>query len=190
MIASEYILASASPRRSELMRDHGLRFRTVPAEVDETLPPDTDGPDAVMYLSLKKALWVESRYPEFAGRRIIAADTVVCTGRILGKPADIGEAREMITELRGAVHHVYTGVTLLVAGEPRRRCFCEGTEVFVRDISDTAVEEYIRTQEPYDKAGGYAIQGAFGKYIDHIDGDFENVVGLPCRRMLQELALL
>ncbi|MCI7413009.1 MAG: Maf family protein, partial [Clostridiales bacterium] len=88
------------------------------------------------------------------------------------------------------VHHVYTGVTLLVAGEPRRRCFCEGTEVFVRDISDTAVEEYIRTQEPYDKAGGYAIQGAFGKYIDHIDGDFENVVGLPCRRMLQELALL
>lgn len=93
MIASEYILASASPRRSELMRDHGLRFRTVPAEVDETLPPDTDGPDAVMYLSLKKALWVESRYPEFAGRRIIAADTVVCTGRILGKPADIGEAQ-------------------------------------------------------------------------------------------------
>ena len=183
----ELVLASGSPRRLELLEQVGISCIVDPSDGEEW--SQESSPAAyVEELSREKVLDVADRHPD---SWLLGSDTVVALdGEIMGKPGSADEAFEMLSKLSGRTHHVYTGVTLLIAGEPRRRCFCEGTKVFVRDISDTAVEEYIRTQEPYDKAGGYAIQGAFGKYIDHIDGDFENVVGLPCRRMLQELALL
>lgn len=188
--APELILASGSPRRAALLQKRGISFQVIPSGAEESLPKQIPGRDAVMYLSLKKALWVEANHPELAGQIILAADTVVYTNRILGKPSGLEEARDMITEIRNGSHWVYTGVTLLTAGEPNRRCFCDGTQVFVKDFSDEELQAYINSSEPYDKAGGYAIQGAFGTYIHHIEGDYENVVGLPTNRVLEELERL
>ena len=189
------ILASQSPRRIEMLRDNGMDPIVMPADVDETLPDGIEPKDAVMYLAMKKALCIEEQIkdkPDTAGSLIIAADTVVYKDGygIMGKPADIDDARRMITAIRGTSHFVATGVALIVAGEPRRRAFCEVTEVILRDYSDKEIEDYIATQEPYDKAGGYSIQGTFGKYIDRIHGDFDNVVGLPFIRMMGEISML
>jgi len=172
------------------MREHGLDPEVVPANVDETLPEGIAMEDAVMYLSLKKALFVEAAHPELAGALIIAADTVVYKDEILGKPSDRAEACRMINAIKNTSHQVATGVALVVAGEPARRSFCNVTDVFCRSYSDADINAYIDTDEPYDKAGGYAIQGAFGKYIDHIEGDYENVVGLPFTQMMAEIEKL
>ena len=147
-----------------------------------------------MFLALKKALAAEKlilgEKPELTGSLIIAADTIVYKDGIMGKPQDIDDARRMITAIRNTTHFVASGVALVVAGEPRRRSFCEITEVTCGDYDDSAIEAYIATDEPYDKAGGYAIQGTFGRYITHILGDYDNVVGLPCIRMLSEIEML
>ena len=186
----EIILASGSPRRIEIMEREGCHPIVCPADVDETLPQGIEPEDAVMYLALKKALAVEAEHPEFAGKTLIAADTVVYKERILGKPADLEDARDMIRSIRNTSHQVMTGVCLLVCGEKRRRCFVDTTHIHCTDYSDEFIESYIRTEEPYDKAGGYAIQLTFGKYIDHIEGDYDNVVGLPYHHVEEELKLL
>lgn len=184
------ILASQSPRRIEIMREHGLDPEVMPADVDETLPEGIAMEDAVMYLSLKKALSIEAAHPELAGALIIAADTVVYKDEILGKPADRADACHMISAIKNTSHQVATGVALVVAGETPRRSFCNITNVFCRSYSDAEINAYIDTDEPYDKAGGYAIQGTFGRYIDHIEGDYENVVGLPFTQMMAEIEKL
>lgn len=121
---------------------------------------------------------------------IIAADTIVYNGKIIGKPVGEEDAFNMLNELRSKVHHVMTGVCILIPGTKRRRVFYEKTEVFFKDYSDDFLNEYVKTPEPYDKAGGYAIQGKFAKFVDHYNGDYDNVVGFPLRGFLKEVQKL
>ncbi len=121
---------------------------------------------------------------------IIAADTIVYKDEIMGKPADRAEAYKMLEKLQGSRHYVVTGCALLEAGTQNARVFAEVTEVFVNKLSSEDIEAYLDTEEPYDKAGAYAIQGIFAKHIDHIEGDYDNVVGFPWSRIEKELELL
>lgn len=193
----EYILASGSPRRIKMMKEKGYKPVIYPADIDENIPFDIDMEGAVMYLALKKALWVENKIIEesspFHSCRydeppvIIAADTVVYKDKIIGKPKSSEEAFRILSSLRNTWHYVATGVCFIKAGTPVRQTFCEVTKVFFKDYSDDELWEYLKTDEPYDKAGGYAIQGTFGKYIHHFEGDYDNVVGFPWTRIENEL---
>lgn len=171
------ILASGSPRRIEMMKRHGYNPKICPANIDETLPSHIDLKGAVMFLALKKALYVEQSAEP--GSIIIAADTVVYKDGILGKPRDRGDAFQMLTKIKNTGHQVATGVAILTAGEPQREVFCDITEVVIKNYTDEELNAYLDTEEPYDKAGAYAIQGAFSKYIDHYIGSFNTVVGFP-----------
>lgn len=185
-----FILASSSPRRIQMMKQNGFSPEIFPAHIDETLPFPMDMETAVMYLACKKALWVEKRLdpPKKQDSPIIlAADTVVYKNRIIGKPADPEEAADTLRFLKNSWHYVATGVCLLTAGQPSRKLFCDVTKVFFKDFSDEELTAYVNTDEPYDKAGGYAIQGTFSQYIDHIEGDYDNVVGFPWSRIQKEL---
>ena len=120
---------------------------------------------------------------------IIAADTVVCyQGEIMGKPVDKEDGFRMLSALRSDVHDVVTGVALVEAGAQHASVFYEITKVFFKDYSDEELLAYLDTEEAYDKAGGYAIQGWFSRYVDHIEGDYDNVVGFPWKRIEKELA--
>jgi len=185
---SEIVLASGSPRRIEMMNNLGIQYEILMPTVDETLPQNIDMESAVMFLALKKALSIESQCLE--GKLIIAADTIVHLDQPIGKPADRDDAIRILKALRGKMHYVVTGVALVKAGRPVRKVFCEVTRVQFKDYTDDDILEYTATDEPYDKAGGYAIQGAFGKYVDHIEGDYENVVGFPLNRILLEIKKL
>lgn len=187
-----YILASGSPRRIEMMKKHGIFPIVHPAEIDENIPPEHGMCQAVMFLALKKAKAVEAEYLASDGKApiIIAADTIVYKDEIMGKPADREDAFRMISSLRNDVHFVVTGCALVEAGMQNARVFAEITKVFVKDFSDEELNAYLDTDEPYDKAGAYAIQGIFSKHIDHIEGDYDNVVGFPWERIEKELAKL
>lgn len=185
------ILASGSPRRIQMMKEKGYEPRIFPARVAEGIPFAMSMEAAVMYLACKKALWVEAalRDGEKKSRPVIlAADTMVYKDRLIGKPQSRQEALDILSALRSSFHYVITGVCLLQAGQPVRRLFYEVTKVFFKDYPQEALQAYIRTEEPYDKAGGYAIQGSFGIYVDHIEGDYENVIGFPWSRIEKELA--
>ena len=171
------ILASSSPRRIEMMKKHGYDPIILPADIEETLPEGISAKDAVMFLALKKALAAE-RSAE-AGSIIIAADTVVYKDGILGKPADRADAFSMLSKIRNTGHEVATGVAMVLAGENYKEVFCDITKVFCKDFSDEALNAYLDTDEPYDKAGAYAIQGLFSKHIDRYEGSFDTVVGFP-----------
>ncbi|MDR1558751.1 MAG: Maf family protein [Clostridiales bacterium] len=188
--AMPVVLASSSPRRIDMLRERGFNPLIIPADIDETISSDLDVRCAVMCLALKKALKAaeDSRVP--AGAWIVGADTVVYRDRIIGKPTDFDEAYAILEYLRGAAHDVYTGVALIQAGVSRRGVFYERTRVFFKNYSDKDIIDYIKTGEPFDKAGGYAIQGGFGKYVDHIEGDRDNVMGFPFYRFAEELARL
>ena len=193
---AQIVLASASPRRSELLRQAGMDFAVIPSRGEEIVT-STHPAEVVEELSPQKAKEVAERI--LAGNEegiqdfsvVIGADTVVAADhKILGKPADHEDARKMITMLQGNIHQVYTGVTLIVKdakGNIRTRTFNECTDVDVCEMSDEEVEEYISTKEPYDKAGAYGIQGSFGVYISGIRGCYYNVVGLPISRLCHEL---
>jgi septum formation protein len=184
------VLASQSPRRQEILRNHGIDPCILPADITETIPTDMIPSEVPMFLALKKALSVETEHPELEGSLIIASDTIVLKDRILGKPENQSDAYAMIDAIRGTTHQVVTGVALVEAGMQNKRVFCDITTVYCNDLSHDEILTYINTDEPYDKAGGYAIQGTFGKYIDHIDGDYENVVGLPYEHMIKEIERL
>ncbi len=188
------VLASQSPRRRELLGRLGLTFDILPAQGEEQMIGET--PDEIVEeLSRQKAEEVLGRVEAAAEEiLVIGADTVVAVdGEILGKPHDREDARRMIRELQDRVHQVYTGVTLLRRhpdGTLQRRTFHEETHVDVYAMSDEEIEAYIDTPEPYDKAGAYGIQGGFGLYIRRIDGDYNNVVGLPAARVYHEIRKL
>ena len=194
----EYILASGSPRRIEMMRHHGIEPLICPADIEENIPPECGMEQTVMFLAFKKAKSVEAEYPP--GNRsesweknppvIIAADTIVYKDEIMGKPSDRTEAYRMLEKLQGGRHYVVTGCALLEAGVQNARVFAEVTEVFVNKLRPEDIEAYLDTEESYDKAGAYAIQGIFAKHIDHIEGDYDNVVGLPWSRIENEIRLL
>ena len=185
-IRKDIILASASPRRREMFEEQGVPVEIVPADIDEDLPFAMSPEGAVMYLALAKA----DRVAEDHQGLIIAADTIVVyDGEIMGKPVDEEDAFRMLSLLRGNVHQVITGVCLVDSREePRRKeCLWDVTDVYFKDYSDEELRRYVETDEPYDKAGGYAIQMTFGKYIDHIDGDRDNVIGFPMHRIRKYL---
>lgn len=195
-----YILASASPRRIEMMRSRGIDPIIHPANIEENIPPEHGMCQTVMFLALKKAKAVEAEYlketkascASAAGDPpiIIAADTIVYKDQIMGKPRDRADAHRMLSSLAGDKHYVVTGCALIEAGMQNARVFAEVTEVFVEPLSEEELIAYIDTDEPYDKAGGYAIQGLFAKHIARIEGDYDNVVGFPWARIEKELELL
>ena len=175
------ILASQSPRRKELLSRMGLSgFKTMSPDIDENLGGGLSPSELVSRLSALKAQAVAER----AGgdTLIIAADTVVAVdGAVLGKPSDALEAFKMLSTLSGCRHQVYTGVTVL-RGEERYTEY-EVTDVSFRELSEREIEDYIRTGEPMDKAGAYGIQGYGALFIQGIQGDYYNVMGLPVCRL-------
>ena len=184
MIKDKIILASASPRRKELIAYIGENVTIRPADCDETLPENTGAREAVEYLSKIKNDAVQKISDKNA--LIISADTVVAVdNKILGKPADKEDARRMMRLLSGKTHQVYTGVTISKGG--KEITFSEKTDVVFYELKENEIEEYISTSEPYDKAGGYAIQGKAGLLVKGINGDYYNVVGLPVARLKREI---
>ncbi|MFN8020909.1 MAG: Maf family protein [Acidimicrobiales bacterium] len=168
------VLASGSPRRRELLDQLGLRFTVRAADIDESVHGDEDPVAYVARLSREKAAAV----PVDAGTLVIAADTTVdVDGTILGKPADEAEARSMLAAMSGRRHHVHTGVTLRL--DDRSVTEVTTTAVDVVPIDDATARWYVGTGEPFDKAGGYAIQGAGGVLVAGVQGSVSNVVGLP-----------
>ena len=180
------ILASGSSRRIALLKTAGIDPIIMPAEIDETLPEGITPRDAVMFLAFKKALQVESEcIGTYDGFAVIGADTVVALGnQIMGKPKDKNDAIDILLSLSGKSHKVYTGVALLKVGETTRTVFVDETTVYFKSYTSAELEDYLNTDEPYDKAGAYAIQGYFGRYVANYDGDYNNVIGLPTKRLI------
>ena len=188
----ELILASASPRRKELMGHLGLPFTVIPATGPEEPPEEADAGRTAWYLSQQKARQVAKAHPEAL---VIGADTVVSVeGQVLGKPRDEADAKRMLRLLSGREHQVYTGVSLVQYGVyPAVRSYndtcMEMTRVFFREMTDGEIDAYVATGEPMDKAGAYGYQGRAGLFVERIEGDYFNVVGLPLcllGRMLSE----
>ena len=197
---SRIVLASGSPRRKELLEQIGLEFEICPAKGEEVITTNVPE-DVVRELSRQKAEEVASGILAYNEAHsdivtpqdilVIGADTVVAyDGQILGKPADEADAKRMLSMLSGNVHSVYTGVTFVIIGKDGRTgesSFVEKTDVHMFAMSEQEIDRYIASGEPMDKAGSYAIQGKCGIYIEKIDGDYYNVVGLPIARMYQSL---
>lgn len=178
------VLASQSPRRKELIKIISEEFSVLPSGCDETVPEGLDGSETVIYLSKIKGLDVKEKCESDCV--IISADTVVCLdGEILGKPKNSDEAFSMLKKLSGREHTVYTGVTL-IRGE-KTKSFFEESKVTFWDLSEDEINGYIKTGEPFDKAGAYGIQGKGALLVKKIDGDFYNVMGLPISRLKREL---
>lgn len=183
----EIVLASASPRRKELLLRAGIEVSVIPSRTEECVMGKS-APAIVKRLSRQKAEAVAASQTK--GTVVIGADTVVVIdGTILGKPKDEAEAFCMLKRISGRAHSVYTGVTILLCGE-RTVSFHEKTDVFVYPMTEEEIRAYIETGEPGDKAGAYGIQGAFGAYVKKIRGDYTNVVGLPLGRTFFELKKL
>jgi septum formation protein len=179
------VLASASPRRQELLRNAGISFTVQPADIDETLRAAESPRDCAERLAREKALAVfQSRPQDF----VLGADTIVVVDDlILGKPRDAGDAMRMLRLLSGRTHEVITGVCLM--GPEGSTTVSEATLVTMCEISHDEIRAYVATGEPMDKAGAYAIQGLASRWIPRIEGDYSNVVGLPVAlvyRMLRQ----
>jgi septum formation protein len=180
------ILASSSPRRAEILANAGLPFSVLSSAVDESPYPGEAPAALVQRLANAKADLVTAR--AIGPAIILAADTVVVLDdKILGKPSSVEDARHMLQQLSGRTHSVLTGVALVRLPDGERRQFIESTLVHFRPITDEELSSYLATEEPYDKAGAYAIQGQAGRYIPRIEGCYFNVVGLPLSRVLTEL---
>ena len=198
----DIVLASSSPRRRELLEREGVSFVVQSADVDESLESDLlrQPEEAVKKLAERKAGAVVQQVlgdPDYVGAAaIIGADTVVVLGdKIYGKPADEEDAHRILRELSGRTHEVITGVSVwLVSAPPSKevslgfRTFTETSRVIFKALSDEAIAEYVAGGEPMDKAGAYGIQGDGGALVDRIDGDFDNIVGLPVSRLLEEFS--
>jgi len=183
------ILASSSPRRAEILANAGLPFSVLSSAVDESPYPNEASAALVQRLANAKADLVTAR--AVGPAIILAADTVVVLDdKVLGKPSSIEDARHMLQQLSGRTHSVLTGVALIRLPDGERRQFIESTLVHFRPITDEELSSYLATEEPYDKAGAYAIQGQAGRYIPRIEGCYFNVVGLPLSRVLTELQAL
>ncbi len=181
----EFILASASPRRNELLKSMGLEFTVEPADVDETYTNGEPPSDHALRLSREKAQAISLRHPD---AWVLGADTVVVIGgEVLGKPGSVAEARHMLGKLSGREHHVFTGFT--VVGESAGVLVGDVIEsrVLFRDISPEEMTWYVESDEPYDKAGGYAAQGKSGFFIRAISGSYTNVIGLPLCEVIDML---
>lgn len=179
-IKKRIILASASPRRKELMEKTGLDFEVVVSKIDEnSICCDTPSAYAAN-LALSKACQVAADNPDAL---VIGADTIVVRDTILGKPAHRREAVEMLLKLQGSTHEVITGVALVDAGNSYIRTFAESTCVEMMPLTLNQIEAYVDTGEPMDKAGAYGIQGSASVFIPKIQGCYFNVMGLPLHKL-------
>ncbi len=181
------VLASASPRRQELLRSAGISFEVQPADIPENALPGEAAKDCAERLARDKALAVARQRPHDF---VLGADTVVVVdGQLLGKPTDAADAARMLRMLSGREHQVITGVCLVVSAQPS--VASETTVVTMSEITEKDIADYVASGEPMDKAGAYAIQGLASRWIPRIEGDYSNVVGLPVAlvlRMLREHA--
>jgi septum formation protein len=197
----EFILASSSPRRRELVASLGIPFTIRKPDIDETQRPGEPPLDYVRRLSQEKAAAVAAQLQAESDTTVLAADTVVILGadtlgvdeggEVLGKPVDADDARTMLRRLRGRVHRVCTAMTLLrlEAGDVVQQITRVTTSyVTMRDYSDAEIEAYIATDDPFDKAGSYAIQHEAFHPVAHVDGSTTNVVGLPVETLRDLLA--
>jgi septum formation protein len=183
------ILASASVRRAEILRDAGYHFSVLSSAIDETPFAGESPNDLVLRLAEAKGELAAAR--AVGPAIIIAADTeVVLDGHIFGKPRSSDDARHMLTKLSGRSHSVLTGVAVVRLPDAERISFVETTRVEFAPLSDEEIARYLATGEPYDKAGAYAIQGYAARYIPRIEGCYFNVVGLPLARLQHALSEL
>ena len=182
------ILASASPRRRQLLEEAGVAFRAVAARIDERAVHADDPQELVRLLAQAKACAVAAQ--EDAREPVIGSDTVVVAdGRVLGKPADTEDARATLHMLSGRTHEVMTGVCIWLP-DGRERTFVERVRVTFYELSDTEIDAYVASGEPMDKAGSYGIQGKGRLLVRGIEGDYYAVVGLPIARLVRELRAL
>lgn len=180
---SRLVLASESPRRRELVSRLGLETICVSSDVDESLPENMSPEDTCVKLATKKALSVSKNFPSDI---VIGCDTVVAAqGKILGKPKDEQDAHDMLSFLSGKTHSVFTGVCLVFSGHTLT--FFEETEVEFYPLTEDEITKYIKTNEPFDKAGAYGIQEQGSLLVKRISGDYFNVMGLPVSKINQKL---
>lgn len=183
------ILASASPRRAEILRHAGFEFEVFPAQIDESILPGEDPRTYVQRLAQEKARAVALQLKKTVSevpRAIVGADTTVTVnGKILGKPESAEQARAMLRDLSGRWHEVLTGIAVIaMRGSAQEEYVAvEATRVEFAELSVKEIDEYVESGEPFDKAGGYAIQGRGGKFIPRIEGCYFNVMGLPLARL-------
>ena len=182
------ILASGSPRRRELLAKLNIDFEVITSDADEAI--DSDNPETIVEtLSERKARAVLDSIPD-DNILVIGADTIVYyDGEVLGKPEDEEDARGMLSMLSDRTHQVFTGVSIIsrIKGEEKIKVFSDRTDVTFYEIDKFDLADYIKTGSPMDKAGAYGIQDDFAKHVKKIDGDYNNVVGLPLSKLYQEL---
>ena len=182
------ILASASPRRAELLRKIARSFDVIPARAEEHQPEHLSPAEACMLNAYRKARVIAKKYPDAL---VIGADTEVCLGRrVFGKPATRDDADQMLLDLEGKEHQVITGVCLIHLRRHRQRTFAVTTRVRFKQLGADEIAEYLDRIDPLDKAGAYAIQEHGEMIVEKIEGSFSNVVGLPIERLREELACL
>ena len=193
LIQKKLVLASASPRRSEMLSSLGLEFIISPADIDESRIKSDSAAGLAELLALEKARSAALKYPSDV---VMAADTVVAVQdsdsdidklTFLGKPKDAGEARSMLKQLSGRSHQVVTGFCLMAADEDKKVLSSVATEVVFCSLDAQLIDSYIETDEPFDKAGAYGIQGIGQVFIESIRGSYSNVVGLPLAEVSKEL---
>lgn len=181
------ILASASPRRVELLKQLGLEFKVVPSEIPEVHHDQLTGRELAQVNAYRKARQVAKRHPDSL---VIAADTLVyLDDRLFGKPADLEEACAFLVALQARTHQVVTAICLLCLRQHQQRSFSELTSVTFRPLDAAAIRRYLKLVNPLDKAGGYAIQENGHLLVESISGSYSNVVGMPMERLQEELAL-
>jgi septum formation protein len=181
----KFILASASPRRRELLAAARFDFDVIPSSVPEVHQPGESPEEYVARLSRDKAAVVAARYLD---RWVIAADTTVLLGdELLEKPADAADAKRMLAAIAGKTHMVYTGLTLQNAAAGFHETRVAESEVRILPLTEREIDWYVATGEPFDKAGAYAVQGIAAMFIDSVHGSFTNVVGLPLALLYQML---
>lgn len=176
LATSKLILASASPRRQELLREAGINFEVCPAHIPEVRKPQESPSDYALRLAQEKALKIAAQFPR---AWVLGADTIVVVDKqVLEKPQDNADAARMLRMLSGRAHQVTTAVSL-IAPEKRADTRACTTQVYFRQLEEKEIQEYIAGREPMDKAGAYAIQGGAARWVTRLEGDYSNVVGLP-----------
>jgi septum formation protein len=179
------ILASASPRRKELLEKTGLKFEVEPSNYEENISPELEPHELAKWLSLEKAKLVAKNHQNAL---VIAADTfIVFEGKILGKPATETEAKKMLETLSGKQHSVITGLTIIDTETNKAISKSVETKVYIRKLTSKEIEAYVKSKEPLDKAGAYAIQGLGSVIVEKIEGDYFNVIGLPLSALAESL---
>lgn len=192
-MSKKIILASASPRRISMLKNHGYDAVVRPSKIEEIVDNSLSMEDIVISLAYQKASSVLEELsinePNLLEEYhyLIAADTIVYKDQLMGKPADKEDGFKMLSKLRDTNHFVATGVSIYDLQNKIWDNFCDVTEVFFKNYTDEELLDYLDTDEAYDKAGGYGIQGTFAKYVDHYIGSYNNVVGFPIEKIIDRI---